>query len=998
MKKAIAWLLVLALTAAVSIGATLAYLTDTDEDVNVMTLGRVKIDQLEYERIDDEKTEEDATVQEFHDNKLLYPGVYEDGFDFGTEDNYVNWEQIGKEDYTSGIWNPDEINNEVDKMVFVKNKGDYDAYVRSVFAFEAGNYTTLAEFQKMVHLNKNETDWTWEWAETPVTIGESTYFMATATYNKVLEPGALTEISLSQIALDKSATNADVEAFGETYQILVKSQGIQADGFDDPEIALNEGFGEVISNVGTEDAPELGVLPDDVPFENDFPTEGTDLRTALHYLNADPNDDKITANVQTVTFGLNKGYAEEVAGLDGALIDVQQDVDVYAYYKESTGSTKRGAAKTYDLYILANDDIYTPVDSSALFQDMTALTEVNTENLNTGRTENFDDAFRSCSSLQSIDASDWDVSSLKSASRIFRQTTALQSANLSGWNAPKLTSAYQMFAMDAALKNVNITGWNTPTLKDVSYMFYGNSALVSVEGIEDLDVASLTTAAQMFRGCSKLQSIDFSGWNAPDLADVSNMFQQCSALQTADLSNWNVPNLMNTYQMFAKAANLKSVDTTNWRTDSLENMSWIFQECTSLQNVVGINDIDVSNVTTMQGTFYECKSLQSLDLTKWKPSKVTDMYGMFQDCDSMVEFKADTWELDSVTTTYCMFKSCDSLVTVEASNWGMPNNKDLGGMFEICGALETVKSENWTIDAAQTLISTFRLCSKLKNVDTSNWKTGNVTDMTRTFNACLALEYVDVSNWDVSKVTNFNSMFSGAESNSNDMSLKEIDLSNWNPTSATNLNHMFYGCAQLKEIKMNGWYMPDLQTTSHMFADCVSLETIEISDWYTPKWQSMDAMFNQCESVTYLDVSSFDTANVKEFSQAFENCNSLEVIVGLEDWDTSNGTTFYQTFLNCYVLKELDLSSFNTSNSKNFDQFLSGVNGLTKLTLGANFDFDGDGTANRVTLPNPGDIDGQVAKWYNEANGTYYAASNIPEPQPEDDAVTYVAAIPPANP
>ena len=50
MKKLIAWLLVLALTAAVSIGATLAYLTDTDEDVNVMTVGNVKIDQLEQKR------------------------------------------------------------------------------------------------------------------------------------------------------------------------------------------------------------------------------------------------------------------------------------------------------------------------------------------------------------------------------------------------------------------------------------------------------------------------------------------------------------------------------------------------------------------------------------------------------------------------------------------------------------------------------------------------------------------------------------------------------------------------------------------------------------------------------------------------------------------------------------------------------------------------------------------------------------------------------------
>ena len=162
MKKIIAWLLVLALTAAISIGATLAYLTDTDEDVNVMTVGKVKIDQLEYERVDDETKDAEALVQEFRDNKPLYPGVYNDDFRFDTEDTNVDWTQIGMDDYTTGIWNPEDINNELDKMVFVKNKGTYDAYVRTVFAFEAGNFETASEYKQMVHLNLNETEWTWE--------------------------------------------------------------------------------------------------------------------------------------------------------------------------------------------------------------------------------------------------------------------------------------------------------------------------------------------------------------------------------------------------------------------------------------------------------------------------------------------------------------------------------------------------------------------------------------------------------------------------------------------------------------------------------------------------------------------------------------------------------------------------------------------------------------------------------------------------------------------
>ena len=44
MKKIIAWLLIIATTAAVTVGGTLAYLTDRDSEANVFTTGDVKID------------------------------------------------------------------------------------------------------------------------------------------------------------------------------------------------------------------------------------------------------------------------------------------------------------------------------------------------------------------------------------------------------------------------------------------------------------------------------------------------------------------------------------------------------------------------------------------------------------------------------------------------------------------------------------------------------------------------------------------------------------------------------------------------------------------------------------------------------------------------------------------------------------------------------------------------------------------------------------------
>ena len=190
-----------------------------DEDINVMSLGRVIIEQTEYERVDAETEGDDADIRVFHDNKPLFPGVYDNAFDFGTDDSKVNWDQIGKDGYSFCIWNPTEINNEQDKTVFVKNKGDYSAYVRTIFAFEATPDWSFADFQRLIHLNKNEKDWTWKWVPTSVKIGSGTYFIAVATYNNVLEPNATSEISLSQVMMDKLTTNDDIAALGDTSNV-----------------------------------------------------------------------------------------------------------------------------------------------------------------------------------------------------------------------------------------------------------------------------------------------------------------------------------------------------------------------------------------------------------------------------------------------------------------------------------------------------------------------------------------------------------------------------------------------------------------------------------------------------------------------------------------------------------------------------------------------------------------------------------------------------------
>ena len=243
LKKVLFGATAVALTAAVSIGATLAYLTDTDEDVNVMTLGNVYIDQIEQERVDDKENQ--TELKDFEQNQPLLPAVY--------PKDVAELPLAPKAEWVADdpAWSVVEDNtNVIDKFVTVKNTGKSDAYVRTVFAFEEDS----SLIHKVLNDDTNVTEsatWTWEWIDGTATIDGRPYKLAVATYTGILEPGKTTIPSLKQVYMDKTATNEYCEQFGDTYDILVYSQAVQADGFDTvitgPNAALNEAFGVVSS-------------------------------------------------------------------------------------------------------------------------------------------------------------------------------------------------------------------------------------------------------------------------------------------------------------------------------------------------------------------------------------------------------------------------------------------------------------------------------------------------------------------------------------------------------------------------------------------------------------------------------------------------------------------------------------------------------------------------------------------------------------------------------
>lgn len=228
MKKFIAMALSLVLVAGLSIGGTVAYLQDTDKDVNTMTLGNVDIAQVEQQR------DENGNLVDFVNDKPAYPVVSTLPGMYDWADTLITMPNGG----TMKVFHP-EMKNVVDKFISVKNTGTSDAYVRTIIAIEDPANTT----DGLVHVNVNATEWTQEpWAD--VTINGTHYSYAVFTYPNVLAKDESTPFSLAQVFLDEDGTNEDCAAFGDKWEILSLSQAVQAAGFADAATALNTAFGE----------------------------------------------------------------------------------------------------------------------------------------------------------------------------------------------------------------------------------------------------------------------------------------------------------------------------------------------------------------------------------------------------------------------------------------------------------------------------------------------------------------------------------------------------------------------------------------------------------------------------------------------------------------------------------------------------------------------------------------------------------------------------------
>ena len=237
------------LVAAMVIGGTLAYFTDTDNATNTFAVGNVSIDLIEQQR------GENGLVP-FKQNKKLYP--------------IVGSAQGEKDEYGMPI-----AKNYVDKMVTIENTGSEKAYIRAYFAIPSAlddGYETFNAGMNVLHFNFGNkvvngaisstegVEWNWQhdgkWNYFETTIDGIKYNVYYADYYQAVAAGATTEQFVQGVYLDKTFDIKDGKcyAFGKEVTLddgwdwnnvscPVFAVACQAEGFNNATDAMNAAFG-----------------------------------------------------------------------------------------------------------------------------------------------------------------------------------------------------------------------------------------------------------------------------------------------------------------------------------------------------------------------------------------------------------------------------------------------------------------------------------------------------------------------------------------------------------------------------------------------------------------------------------------------------------------------------------------------------------------------------------------------------------------------------------
>ena len=280
------------------------------------------------------------------------------------------------------------------------------------------------------------------------------------------------------------------------------------------------------------------------------------------------------------------------------------------------------------------------------------------------------------------------------------------------------------------------------------------TALEEVLGTDNLDTSEATNMSFMFYFCSKLSTLDVSGFKTGKVTDMSFMFQNCSSLTSLDLSGFDTGNVKSMESMFSGCSGLKTLDVSGFDTGKVESMESMFSGCSSL-TTLDVSGFDTGKVIGMSDMFSGCSGLTSLDVSGFDTKDVTNMSFMFSGCSGLTSLDVSGFDTRNVTDMSAMFHACFVLTTLDVSGFDTGNVENMGIMFGGCSSLTTLDLSGFDTGKVENMGSMFLSCIKLVGIYIGDgWNTDNVHESDFMFDGCVSIVGEDETTYDMNYTDN----------------------------------------------------------------------------------------------------------------------------------------------------------------------------------------------------------------------------------------------------
>lgn len=155
-------------------------------------------------------------------------------------------------------------------------------------------------------------------------------------------------------------------------------------------------------------------------------------------------------------------------------------------------------------------------------------------------------------------------------------------------------------------------------------------------------------------------------------------------------------------------------------TDTISNDIPLLTDCKYLyayKNISVVPHILTENVTDMSYMFYNCTSLEYVNLSNFNTSNVANMSYMFYGCNKIIEINLQGLDTSNVTNISKMFSTCKKLKEINLQGWDTSKITDMSEMFDSCSELEYVDLSDFNTSNVTNMKEMFDSCAKLKKID-----------------------------------------------------------------------------------------------------------------------------------------------------------------------------------------------------------------------------------------------------------------------------------------